>query len=198
MVASEGGERTPSGTVISPYAHLLVLDLDETLVHATERPLERPAAFRLGRYNVYPRPGVNEFLESVLDAFTHVGVWTASTLPYALPVLDHLVDRDRLAFVWGRERCVYRYFRETDDHVWLKPIRKLRRAGFAKERILYVDDSPEKIIQSYSNLVYVRPFLGDPADDELEALLRYLHQLGPLENVRPVEKRFWRTRLAAQ
>ncbi|MEM6290761.1 MAG: HAD family hydrolase [Myxococcota bacterium] len=176
------------------YDKLLVLDLDETLVHARRVPLERAPEFSVGPFVVYRRPHVSAFLEDVLDAFESVGVWTASTLPYALPVLDHLVDRRRLAFVWGRERCTYHYDREHDETVWLKPLTKLRRAGFRKERVLYVDDSPEKIVRSYSNLVAVAPFIGDPADDELPRLATYLHTLGPVANVRPIEKRGWRRR----
>lgn len=79
--------------------------------------------------------------------------------------------------------------------MYLKPIRKLRRAGFRRERILYVDDSPEKIARSYSNLVPIRPYVGDLCDAELPRVLSYLHTLGPLKNVRPVEKRWWRLRL---
>ncbi|MDQ4120460.1 MAG: hypothetical protein M3209_03335 [Acidobacteriota bacterium] len=40
---------------------LLVLDLDETLIYATEEELERKADFRAGQYLVYKRP----FLGSV-------------------------------------------------------------------------------------------------------------------------------------
>ncbi len=119
-----------------------------------------------------------------------------ASLPYALPVLDSFVDRSRLAFVWGRERCTLRYDRSSGDHVHLKSIRKLRRAGFDKDRIIFVDDSPEKIARSYSNLVPIKPFLGDPSDDELPMLMSYLHQIGPLPSVRPVEKRWWRRTLS--
>lgn len=177
------------------YRKLLVLDLDETLVHAREAPLERPPDFQVGEYAVYRRPHLDAFLEEVLGAFEHVAVWTASTLPYALPVLDRIVDRERLAFVWGRERCTYNYDRETDSHTMLKPIRKLRRIGFRREQVLYVDDSPEKLVRSYSNLVAIRPFVGDLSDAELPLVAEYLHRLGPLKNVRPIEKRWWRLRL---
>ena len=41
---------------------LLVLDLDETLIHATESALERKADFRTELYHVYIRPYINDFL----------------------------------------------------------------------------------------------------------------------------------------
>lgn len=177
------------------YDKLLVLDLDETLVHACDGPLERPPDHVIGAYSIYRRPHLEAFMEAVFDAFEHVGVWTASTLPYAEPVLDTFVDRSRLAFVWGRERCTYHYDTDTYEAVLLKPLQKLRRVGYRREHVLYVDDSPEKIQRSYSNLVPIRPFVGNLDDEELPLLLDYLHELGPLDNIRPVEKRWWRVRL---
>jgi len=177
-----------------PFDKLLVLDLDETLIHSPERPLAIAPDFHVGRYPIHRRPGVESFLAFCLDEFAHVGVWTASTLSYALPVLSQLVDVPRLAFVWGRERCTYRIDLETRDGEWLKDIRKLRKRGFAKRSIIVVDDTPAKLARSYGNLVTVRPFLGDPADDELAALTGYLRWLGTVENVRAIEKRGWRKR----
>lgn len=39
---------------------LLILDLDETLIHATEQP-EREADFQIFHYHVYKRPYLEEF-----------------------------------------------------------------------------------------------------------------------------------------
>ncbi|MEZ4339254.1 MAG: NIF family HAD-type phosphatase [Sandaracinaceae bacterium] len=48
------------------FDKLLVLDLDETLVFATERPLsDREAHFRRFGYHVYRRPGLDAFLETL-------------------------------------------------------------------------------------------------------------------------------------
>lgn len=177
-----------------PFDKLLVLDLDETLIHADEQ-LAQPADFAVGPYSVVRRPGVERFLEFALSSFREVGVWTSATLGYAEPVLDQLLDRSRLVFVWGRERCVRSYDIESGDVIWRKDIQKLRRRWPEVGRILFVDDSPEKIARSYGNLVYVRPFLGNSADDELLWLERYLRRLGPVPNVRTLEKRGWRAQL---
>ena len=173
------------------YDKLLVLDLDETLVHARETALERPPDARVGPYVVYHRPGVAAFLDRCLDRF-EVGIWTASTLGYARPVLAGLVDPDRFAFVWARGRCTLRADPDTHEYEFLKDIRKLRRRGYARAKILFVDDTPAKIARSYGNYVRVSEWLGDPDDDELWALADYLDELGPLADVRPVEKRGWR------
>jgi TFIIF-interacting CTD phosphatase-like protein len=176
------------------FAKLLVLDLDETLVHANDEPkLPRPAEFRVGPYGVLRRPGVEAFLEFALEHFEHVGVWTASTLSYALPVLEHIVVPKRLTFVWGRERCTYQIDLEAHKVHYLKDIRKLTRGGkFRKERLLFVDDSPKNLARSYGNLIPIRPFEGDPNDHELQLLEQYLRSIGDVDNVRTIEKRAWR------
>ena len=175
------------------YDKLLVLDLDETLVHASHAPLDRAAEQHVGPYAVYHRPGVADFLERSLAGF-QVGIWTASTLSYAIPVLAGLVPRERLAFVWGRERCTQRYDPETHEYEFLKDIRKLRRRGYDRTKVLFVDDTPAKIERSYGNYIRVEPYFGAPQDRELAALAEYLDHLGPVEDVRPIEKRGWRRR----
>ena len=182
------------------FAKTLVLDLDETLVHA-DTQLCRQAEFAVGPYGVLRRPGVEDFLDFALTHFERVGIWTASTLSYALPVLDHIVDRRRLAFVWGRERCTYVWGRSRYDersaseveNAYVKDLRKLtRRGGLRKEQVLFVDDTPAKLVRSYGNLIAVRPFEGDPDDRELTLLQRYLPIIGAVANVRTIEKRRWR------
>jgi RNA polymerase II subunit A small phosphatase-like protein len=185
------------------YDKLLVLDLDETLVHTVELRDELaysdrdPDIWLDDGMATYERPGVREFLASCFANFQAVGLWTAGTLPYALELLPHLCEPDRFAFVWGRERCTYRVNFETHEHYWVKDIQKLRGFGFPKTKILCVDDSPEKFERSYGNYVYMPPFEGDPEDTALEDLRRYLDELGAVPNVRSVEKRGWRQRLTA-
>ena len=116
-------------------------------------------------------------------------------------MLDHIVDRRRLAFVWGRERCTYVWGRSRYDersaseveNAYVKDLRKLtRRGGLRKEQVLFVDDTPAKLVRSYGNLIAVRPFEGDPDDRELTLLQRYLPIIGAVANVRTIEKRRWR------
>ncbi len=178
------------------FAKLLVLDLDETLIHA-ETALAQTPEFHVGPYGVLRRPGVEEFLAFALGSFEDVAVWTASSLSYALPILDRLVDRERLCFVWGRERCTYHVDPETREGTYLKDLRKLTRGSpprFQKSRVLFVDDTPAKLVRSYGNLIAIRPFEGDPGDRELDRLRPYLCSIGAAVDVRAIEKRGWRER----
>jgi RNA polymerase II subunit A small phosphatase-like protein len=105
--------------------------------------------------------------------------------------VPNLCDPDDLTFLWGRERCGSRRDVESFETHWVKDIRKLRKLGFARSQILCVDDTPANFYRSYGNYIYVRPFEGDLEDDELSRLRQYLETLGPVPNVRTVEKRRW-------
>lgn len=78
---------------------LLVLDLDETLIFATETPLNRSADFLIDRFHVYKRPFVDECLLRVRHSF-ELAVWTSSSPSYASPVVRALFPYpNELAFV---------------------------------------------------------------------------------------------------
>lgn len=55
---------------------LLVLDLDETLVHATETLLEIEPPYEVPPYFLHLRPGLSEFFEQVSRVF-RLAVWTS-------------------------------------------------------------------------------------------------------------------------
>src|ERR1700693_2838213 len=83
---------------------LLVLDIDETLVHATETPLDRNEDFVVGPYFVYKRPNLDSFIEYALRTFL-VGIWTSSGDVYADEVIRTIFPADSLQFVWSSDRC---------------------------------------------------------------------------------------------
>lgn len=174
---------------------LLVLDLDQTLIHTTFTELSREPDFVEDGYMTYWRPGVCAFLDACLNEF-EVGIWTASTRDYAEPILAALGVLDRFSFVWCRERCAVRYEPwSVAGSALLKPLKKLLRRGYDRRQVIYVDDSADVVRMSYGNLVQVVPFIGDDEDRELERLLPYLRFLRGCENVREINKRGWRNRL---
>jgi TFIIF-interacting CTD phosphatase-like protein len=171
---------------------LLVLDLDETLVYATEEPLSSRPDTTVGDYYIYNRPFVREFLEFCLAEF-EVAVWTSSTAGYADGVVRHLFGESYdLRFVWARGKCTRRFLPDEYTHIYVKNLKKVKKLGYQLENIIAVDDSPEKWSEQYGNLVRVSEFLGDPDDTELKDLMLYLDHLKSLPNIREVEKRGWR------
>ena len=171
---------------------LLILDLDETLVYATELPLDRPGDFEFDEYTVYKRPHVREFIEFCSLHF-RLAVWTSSSESYARVIVSELFGNAYpLEFVWSRKRCTQKFNPEDYSYEWLKNLDKVRRRGYLLEQTLMIDDTPAKLQRHYGNLVRVREFEGDPADDELRRLMPYLLKLKDAENVRQLEKRNWR------
>src|SRR5262245_393593 len=149
---------------------LVILDIDETLVYATEKPLEREADFRVGDYHVYKRPFLNEFIMFCFDTFA-VAVWTTSTESYADEMLNRLLTGEQKpVFIWTREKCTYSYDPEIQEHFYSKKISKLRRRGYDLDLVIAVDDSPNVWSASYGNLVRVSRFQGDEDDAELPLL----------------------------
>lgn len=178
---------------------LLILDLDETLIHATEKELAYPPDFMLDRYFVYQRPFLRAFLAEMKEYF-QLAVWSSASDDYVQAISDKIfLPSDQLRFVWGRSRCTYRRnfeaanMRDYSDHYqYIKVLKKVKRLGFDLTRILIVDDTPHKAKANYGNAIYPKPYEGDPSDRELRLLAEYLKTLSEVANVRKIEKRGWR------
>ncbi|WP_222434816.1 HAD family hydrolase [Blastopirellula retiformator] len=171
---------------------LLILDVDETLLFASEKRLAHPAHFRAGEYYVYLRPGLHEFLQACARRY-RLAVWSSAGADYLAIVRAHGFPAGiELEFIWSGQRCVRRYdpeWRETYD---VKDLRKVKRRGYDLARTLIVDDTPKKCERNYGNAIYVPEFRGDPADDALPRLSAYLETLADVSDVRRLEKRRWR------
>jgi Dullard-like phosphatase family protein len=180
-----------------PHKQLLILDLDETLMYATEKPLERRHDFEVGRYVVYKRPFVEEFIRTCAEWF-ELAVWTTSTEAYAAAVTPHLFPSTvTLSFAWARKRCTPDSSLERDERSWMKDLKKVKKLGYRLEQVIVVDDSPEKLKRNYGNLVRVKPFTGALEDTELNVLLAFLERLTAVDDVRKIEKRNWKGSMSA-
>jgi RNA polymerase II subunit A small phosphatase-like protein len=177
---------------------LLILDLDETLIYGAEREGARPCAFRVGPFHVYKRPYLDEFLSSVGTHY-RLAIWSSATEGYVAEITQHILPAGlEWAFVWSRDRCTAKRNLETFGTEYIKDLKKVKRAGFDLARILVVDDTRHKVARNYGNAVYIAPFEGDPADEELPLLLKYLESLVGCQNFRAVEKRGWRSKVAKE
>lgn len=169
---------------------LVVLDLDETLVYSTDRVLDRPADLRVVDYHVYLRPHLHRFLDFVFAEF-EVGVWTSSGNLYAEPLVEALMPGRPVRFVWSSRRCSVTRDLETGAQTTEKRLAKLKKLGFNLDQIIGIDDTPCKYASNYGNLVLVPEYVGQPNDEVLLQLMRYLPSLRAVPNVRAVEKRGW-------
>ncbi|WP_254512628.1 HAD family hydrolase [Anatilimnocola floriformis] len=173
---------------------LLILDLDETLIHARESPLQRPPDFEAGPFAVYQRPMLREFLAAVAQQY-RLAIWSSASADYVTVIVERMAPPVELDFVWSRSRCTPRYHLELMERYWVKDLKKVKRLGFDLSRVLMVDDTPSKLERNFGNAVYVRPFEGDATDEELPRLATYLLSLAECADFRRVEKRGWRSRV---
>ena len=185
---------------------LLILDVDETLVFATEQRLAREANFKVFDYFVYKRPGLDEFLAEVDQGF-YLAVWSSADDEYVEEIVKNIIPEGiELAFVWGRSRCTYTRDTQIDEYGYyndniyshyryIKPLKKVKKQGFTLEKTLIVDDTPFKSKNNYGNAIYPKEYRGEAEDNELKLLSKYLKTLINVENVRIIEKRGWKSQL---
>ena len=172
--------------------HLIIFDLDETLIHSTEIELNHKCDFRIGKYYTYKRPNVEKLLSYCIKTF-NIAVWSSATELYTKEVVQQIFPEvDKLCFVWSRDKCTYRIDLDTNEFIWIKNLKKVKKLGFDLDRVIAVDDSPEKLSVNYGNLLMINPFYGDKNDNELIYLMKYLSFLENKSNIRAVEKRGWR------
>jgi RNA polymerase II subunit A small phosphatase-like protein len=171
---------------------LLVLDIDETLIHATVKELDREPDFKVSYYNIFKRPDLESFL-----AFAHqyfkIGIWSSAGDDYVVEVVNGIMPSEiQPEFVWGGSKCTIKLDQDSGEYYPLKNAKKLKKLGYDLDRIIMVDDSPEKLQANYGNAVIVAPYFGDEVDHELVLLQSYLLTLKDRKDIRRIEKRNWR------
>lgn len=181
---------------------LLILDLDETLIHARTEKLERDPDFSVFNYAVYKRPFLDFFLKEIQSDF-RIAFWSSASDDYMNAIVDTIYPQPNpREFVWGRSRCtpmmIDPYANDNlaryggfSHYNYIKRIQKVRRHGYSLEQTLIVDDTPAKVKNSFGNAIYIREFNGETEDRELEKLFYYLQKLKNESNVRTIEKRGW-------
>ncbi|KAM9323270.1 CTD small phosphatase-like protein isoform 1-T1 [Pholidichthys leucotaenia] len=166
---------------ISDYGKkCVVIDLDETLVHSSFKPISNadfivPVEIDGTVHQVYvlKRPHVDEFLQKMGELFECV-LFTASLAKYADPVAD-LLDQ------WGVFRA--RLFRESCVFHRGNYVKDLSRLGRELNNVIIVDNSPASYIFHPENAVPVQSWFDDMNDTELLDLLPFFEGLSKEEEV---------------
>ena len=169
---------------------LLVLDLDETLIHCAAQSLDEPPHFKAASYVGYRRPYLDEFFERLADHY-RFAIWSSAGDKYVAEVVAAAMPAVAFEFVWGNTHGTLRRDFTLDEHYYAKDLHKLKKRE-RLERVLIVDDDPRKVAKAYGNAIYIREFEGDPTDTELRHLANYLASIATHSNFRQLEKRGWR------
>lgn len=158
----------------------LVIDLDETLVHSSFKPIANPDFIvpveidgTIHQVYVLKRPFVDEFLQKMGQLYECV-LFTASLAKYADPVAD-LLDK------WGVFRA--RLFRESCVFYRGNYVKDLGRLGRDLHRVVIVDNSPASYIFHPDNAVPVASWFDNMNDTELRDLIPFFEKLSRVENI---------------
>lgn len=154
---------------------VVLIDLDETLVHADP--------YRLGEtydgvirveisneysetYGILIRPYVTEFLQALSETCS-LFAFTASIRPYAEQVVE-LLDPERryIKGIFSREDC------EKVGACYVKSLRQFSEVD--PSNILIIDNLVQSFALDLKNGIPIKPFYFDKDDEELLTLSRYM------------------------
>mmetsp|Transcript_15092 Transcript_15092/g.40822 ORF Transcript_15092/g.40822 Transcript_15092/m.40822 type:complete len:284 (+) Transcript_15092:160-1011(+) len=173
------GPKHPSDS----HKKTLVLDLDETLVHSSFKPIETPDCIvpveiegRNVDVYVLKRPCLDKFMESVGQRF-EVVVFTASLGKYADPLLDWL-DKDNVVR--------WRLFREACLPWEGNYVKDLSFLGRDLCDTIIVDNSPHSYVFQPENALPISTFIDDMHDQDLLKLIPILDKLETVADVRSI------------
>ncbi|KAJ7593852.1 NIF-domain-containing protein [Mycena floridula] len=161
----------------------LVLDLDETLVHSSFKPVASAdfvvpveIEYHWHHFHVLKRPGVDNFLKKMGEIY-EVVIFTASLSKYADPVLDKLDIHHVVAHRLFRESC----FNHKGNYV-----KDLSQLGRPIGDTIILDNSPASYIFHPTNAVPVSSWFNDPHDAELTDLIPFLADLTSVPDIRGI------------
>lgn len=154
---------------------LLILDLDETLIHTTREWIGHPPDFTCeGAGFVFIRPGLPTFLDRVRGLFD-LAIWTAATQEYLDCIIANVLNDTSFTFTWCRDHCTKGTYPDGSP-LFIKDLRAAEAAGYDLDRVVAVDDRPEALRYHPRNLVSVKPYFGGRDDCELAALTMTLER----------------------
>jgi hypothetical protein len=150
---------------------LLVFDLDETLIHCQNKDF-RESEHTTPHGFVAIRHGVEEMLDGLAEHYDFM--------------IDIFTSAESIVIVVDGMGVPF-----------LKETRKVanRHRQYRLDRILGVDDKPNVYQRNFGNLIAVSPFLGG-YDEQLLQLTNFLIKIVGKDNLRKIEKRYWRTERA--
>ena len=164
----------------------LIIDLDETLVHASFSPVEKSdilVEVELERVThqlfVVLRPYAKEFLIEMSKHYELV-IFTASLSKYADPVIDFIDVMKVVNFRLYRQHCTYH------KGVYVKDLSQLNRS---LEKVIIIDNSPASYCFHPENAIPITSWFSDKNDSELITLTTLLRDMANVSDVRTILKK---------
>lgn len=187
---------------------VLILDLDETLIHSLSRGAPRSLGGSGGQchmielkvnnvstlYYVYKRPFCDFFLKE-LSKWFELQIFTASVQEYADPIIDWL-EMDLIDYkkVQGAQRdapnkvFTKRYYRNDCTYRqgvgYIKDLSKFFPKDDDLKNVIILDNSPISYALHEHNAVMIEGWINDQSDRDLINLLPMLYSLSNCIDVR--------------
>lgn len=124
-------------------SNLLVMDLDETLIHTSYAPIEGAQLIsRRGYFYLYERTHLKEFLEQCAAEYD-LAIWSASKAEYVRWIVRSTVLSDySFVFINTRKNCK-RVYRNGGRVEYLKDLTAYLHQY---EKVIMLDDVPKMVI----------------------------------------------------
>ena len=175
---------------------LLILDLDETLIHSdVDRLLDQKKTKYDAVLNFFDsddqqntelpillRPGLFEFLDYASENFDLV-IFTASEKLYADKIIDY-IEKDKKYFKMRlyREHCIF-----IEPGLYIKNLNIFKPYKKIKD-IIIVDNSLFSFANQLNNGILVTSFFDDENDSFLISLKEYLNMIKDVKDFREINK----------
>ena len=169
---------------------LLILDLDETLVHSSFQPLGidhnnkiiepdifLKILFDNKYYNLYvlTRPYINEFLKEMSKLFI-IYIFTASIKEYANPLLNEIDKNHIISKRLFRDSCTI-----TKDGKYVKNLNIL---NYNLKDVILLDNNPISYSFNKTNGIPIKSWHNDKNDKELIKIGHFLNFISSVDDVR--------------
>jgi Dullard-like phosphatase family protein len=169
---------------LSLVKKVLVLDLDETLVHCSFHPPDWhdfciSLQMEENTFDVYvqKRPHVDEFLTEVMSDF-YVVIFTASLAQYANPIIDQICPSLPQPQRMFRDSCTFY------DGLFVKDLTLFQ---VPLENVVIVDNNPCSFYLHPANAILSETWVGDKGDNQLTTdILPLLKRCKSADDVRDI------------
>ena len=168
---------------------ILILDLDETLVHSLFQPekadnnIIKPDIYLKIFFNnkfqeifVYKRPYLDLFLKEMKKIY-NIYVFTASIEKYAKPLLDKLDKNNLIIKKFYRENCL------LSEGKYIKDLNSLNLNIKLKD-VIIIDNNPFSYKFNKNNGIPIKSWHYDKSDTELIKIIPLLKYLAKTNDVR--------------
>ena len=187
---------------MSQNKKLLLLDLDETLIHAdfsgefkdqTKRKYDAIISFTSDNDNIskikqetfsvgiFIRDGVKQFIKWASKYFD-IGIFTASVKEYADAVINYIDPSKLIKYRFYRNQCI-----EIIPGVVVKDLRIFKNIN--QKDIIMVDNNMYSFSNQLSNGILVNSYFGEKQNEDLKDLAAYLYeQILNANDIRKINK----------